>query len=74
MSAMPTVAEYDQLLAQADTELELLRQTVTNLRAKGRSELEAVASLVGMLWTWDQSRVIAALAAAAVEDRKAATR
>lgn len=67
-----SIAEYDQLLAQAATQLDLLRQTLANLQAKGMTELEAMASVVQMLWTWDQSVVIAALGAAAAEPRAAA--
>lgn len=66
MSGPGSVAEYDQLLAQARMELDMLRKTLVNLRAK-RGEQQGMADMLAMLGSWPQDRVISALAAALTE-------
>lgn len=66
MAADPT-SEYDQLLAKARTELDVLRETLTAEQAE-HGEVAGMFSVIAMLGTWDPLRVISCLAAALVED------
>lgn len=63
----PTIAEYDQLLADANEKFERLATVVARLRdEQGRGEVQAVADTVAMLMTWDISEVASVLVAAAL--------
>jgi hypothetical protein len=66
MSALPSVAEFDQLLAQARTQLGHLRETLIRCQAKS-GEQQGMADVVAMLMAWDHSEVVSALAAALTE-------
>lgn len=69
MTDQQSVAEYDQLLAAARLELDVLRETLANLQAK-HGELQGMSDMLAMLGTWDPTRLMSCLAAAAVEDRQ----
>lgn len=62
-----TVAEYDQLLADANEKFEVLGEVIRKLRDdRGLGEIQAVADTVAMLMTWDPTEVASVLVAAAL--------
>jgi hypothetical protein len=69
MTTDQSPAEYDQLVAQARTELDVLRETLANLQAQ-HCEMQGMFDMLAMLDTWDPTRVASCLAAAALEDRR----
>lgn len=64
------IAEYDQLLARADSQLDALRQTLRSLESR-RGEPQAMADVMAMLETWDRTEVTSVLMAALRERQNA---
>lgn len=72
MTDQHSVSEYDQLLAAASLELDVLRETLANLQAE-RGEMQGMFDVLAMLGTWDPTRLMSCLAAAATENRRPTT-
>lgn len=61
------IAQYDQLLADANEKLEVLGLTIRKLQDEvGKSEEQAVADTVAMLMRWHYSELASVLVAAAL--------
>ena len=66
MTALPSIADFDQLLADARMRLGAWRQTTATL-VERRGEMQGVADVLAMLAIWDRTDVESVLMAALID-------